>query len=85
MHLATLATLSYLVPMLTRAYEIKPFNIDLSSGVPHMKDLIQRTELPSSSVLGSAGAGIDLAWLRNRQTEWLESYDWQKEEDKLNK
>ncbi|KAG9073870.1 hypothetical protein FRC06_011097, partial [Ceratobasidium sp. 370] len=84
MHLGTLVALS-LVPVLSRAYEVKPFKIDLSARVPHMKDMIKRTELPETSVLGGAGAGINLSWLKNRQTEWLENFEWQKEEDHLNK
>ncbi|KAG9080422.1 hypothetical protein FS749_008010 [Ceratobasidium sp. UAMH 11750] len=84
MRLGTLVALC-LAPVLSRAYEVKPFKIDLSSRVPRMKDMIERTVLPERSVLGSAGAGIALTWLKNRQTEWLESFDWQKEEDHLNK
>jgi hypothetical protein len=83
MHLGILAALC-LAPALSRAYEVKPFKVDLTSRVPHMKELIKRTELPDSSVLGSAGAGINLSWLKNRQVEWLESFDWQKEEDNMN-
>ncbi|KAG8741498.1 hypothetical protein FRC10_002749 [Ceratobasidium sp. 414] len=84
MYLGTLVALCF-APVLSRAYDVQPFKIDLSSRVPHMKDMIKRTELPESSVLGTAGAGINLSWLKDRQAEWLESFDWKKEEDHLNK
>ncbi|KAF8598947.1 alpha/beta-hydrolase [Ceratobasidium sp. AG-I] len=72
-------------PLLSAAYHVRPFKIDLSSRVPHLKDLVERTHLPATSVLGSAGAGVNLAWLKNRQIEWLEKFDWEKEQNSLNK
>ena len=84
MRIATTALLSVL-PLLSAAYEIRPFRINLSSRVPHLKDLVQRTKLPATSVLGSAGAGIDLGWLKSRQADWLEKFDWEKEQASLNK
>ncbi|KAG8704360.1 hypothetical protein FRC08_002268 [Ceratobasidium sp. 394] len=84
MYLWTLVLLSCFASVFSRAYEVKPFKIDLSSRIPHMKDGIKHTVLPSSSVLGSAGKGIELAWLKDRQTEWLESYNWEEEEAKMN-
>ncbi|KAG8709446.1 hypothetical protein FRC09_000666 [Ceratobasidium sp. 395] len=85
MYLGILLSLCCLAPLFSEAYQVKPFNIDLSSRVPHMKDAIKNTVLPTSSVLGSAGKGIELAWLRDRQVEWLEGYNWKHEEEKLNR
>ncbi|KAF8598945.1 alpha/beta-hydrolase [Ceratobasidium sp. AG-I] len=73
------------LPLLSAAYEIHPFKINLSSRVSHLKDIVQRTQLPNTSVLGSAGAGIDLTWLKNRQSDWLGRFDWEKEQASLNK
>ncbi|QRV92990.1 epoxide hydrolase [Ceratobasidium sp. AG-Ba] len=70
--------------VLVSGFEVKPFKVELGSRIPHMNELIKNTMLPSSSVLGSAGKGIGLDWLKDRQTEWTEVYDWDKEEDKLN-
>ncbi|CAE6450255.1 unnamed protein product [Rhizoctonia solani] len=67
------------------SYNVKPFKVNLSSKVPHLKDLVERTKLPKSSVLGSSGAGIPLDWLKARQKEWLSEFDWNKEEDAMNK
>ncbi|KAG9121285.1 hypothetical protein FRC07_002806 [Ceratobasidium sp. 392] len=85
MYSRILVLLLCLVPTISQAYEVKPFKIDLSSRVPHMKDMIKHTVLPTGSVLGSAGKGIDLAWLKERQVEWLDNYSWEIEEEKLNK
>lgn len=82
----TFATIALcLSPVLSAGYKVHPFQIDLTSRLSHMKDLVQRTQLPSTSVLGSAGAGVDLSWLKDRQVEWLGKYDWKKEQDALNK
>ncbi|QRV78072.1 epoxide hydrolase [Ceratobasidium sp. AG-Ba] len=70
--------------VLVSGFEVKPFKVELGSRIPHMNELIKNTILPSSSVLGSAGKGIGLDWLKDRQSEWTEVYDWDKEEDKLN-
>jgi hypothetical protein len=66
-------------------YNVKPFKVDLSSRMPHLKDLVKLTKLPEASVLGKAGAGIELAWLKDRQQEWLEEFDWEKEQSAMNK
>ncbi|KAG9082412.1 hypothetical protein FS749_006855 [Ceratobasidium sp. UAMH 11750] len=85
MYLKQISTLLSLAPAILGAYDVRPFKINLSSKVPHLKDLVQRTKLPSYSVLGSAGAGISLAWLKDRQSDWLNKYDWSKEQAALNK
>ncbi|QRV92995.1 epoxide hydrolase [Ceratobasidium sp. AG-Ba] len=50
-----------------------------------MKDLIKSTKLPASSILGDAGAGIKLSWLKSRQEEWIDKFDWKREQDAMNK
>ncbi|CEL59895.1 Putative epoxide hydrolase OS=Stigmatella aurantiaca (strain DW4/3-1) GN=STAUR_4299 PE=3 SV=2 [Rhizoctonia solani AG-1 IB] len=73
------------LPSLSLGYNVKPFKVNLSSRVSHLKELVKSTELPEASVLGQAGAGIELAWLKDRQKEWLEKYDWEKEQSAMNK
>ncbi|QRV92975.1 epoxide hydrolase [Ceratobasidium sp. AG-Ba] len=85
MHLNRASTLLSLIPSVLGAYNVKPFKIDLSSKVPHMKDPIQRTKLPAYSVLGDAGAGIPLDWLKARQKGWLNSFDWNQEQAAMKK
>ncbi|CAE6385263.1 unnamed protein product [Rhizoctonia solani] len=67
------------------SYNVKPFKVNLSAKVPHLKDLVQRTKLPDYSVLGSTGAGVPLDWLKARQKDWLNKFDWSKEEAAMNK
>jgi len=86
MRLTPVFGVSAFFAMVADAYQVKPFKVDLSPSVPHMRDLIQRTHLPVSSVLSAAPqAGISLSWLRDRQTQWLDDFDWKHEEDALNK
>ncbi|CAE6444536.1 unnamed protein product [Rhizoctonia solani] len=54
------------------------------SKVSHTKDLLQRTKLPASSVLGNSGAGISLDWLKAMQNVWLNECDWSKEQTAMN-
>lgn len=65
----------------TFAYSIQPFKVDLSSRVPHMNELIRKTKLPSRSY----GPGVDLSWLKDRQSQWVKKYSWKQEEAALNK
>ncbi|KAF8598944.1 alpha/beta-hydrolase [Ceratobasidium sp. AG-I] len=81
MHLTKAAALLALVPAAFAAYNVRPFRIDLSSRVPHMNDVISRTKLPSHSY----GPGIGLAWLKDRQSEWLKDFNWKQEEAAMNK
>ncbi|KAG8701858.1 hypothetical protein FRC09_005089 [Ceratobasidium sp. 395] len=85
MHLKYISPLLSLAPIALCAYDVRPFKISLSSKLPHLKDQVQRTKLPSYSVLGNSGAGIRLSWLKARQSDWLNKYDWAKEQASLNK
>ncbi|CAE6413395.1 unnamed protein product [Rhizoctonia solani] len=73
------------LPSVTLGYDIKPFKVNLSSRVAHLKELVKLTKLPETSVLGKAGAGIDLTWLKDRQKDWVGGYDWNKEQAAMNK
>ncbi|KAJ1302233.1 hypothetical protein OPQ81_001054 [Rhizoctonia solani] len=70
---------------ITQGYEVKPFKINLSSRVPHLKELVNLTKLPATSVLGKAGAGVDLTWLKDRQKDWIGEFNWDKEQTLMNK
>ncbi|CEL61479.1 Putative epoxide hydrolase OS=Stigmatella aurantiaca (strain DW4/3-1) GN=STAUR_4299 PE=3 SV=2 [Rhizoctonia solani AG-1 IB] len=47
--------------------------------------LIQQTRLPETSILGNSGRGTELSWLRDRQKDWLERFDWVKEQKEMNR
>jgi hypothetical protein len=66
-------------------YVVQPFKISLESGVIRMKMLIQQTRLPETSILGNSGRGTELSWLRDRQKDWLERFDWVKEQKEMNR
>ncbi|KAF8754530.1 alpha beta-hydrolase [Rhizoctonia solani] len=73
------------LPGAALGYSVKPFKVDLSSRVSHLKELVKLTKLPETSVLGKAGAGTDLAWLKDRQKDWLGGYNWEQEQSAMNK
>ncbi|KAM3448620.1 hypothetical protein MY3296_007653 [Beauveria thailandica] len=63
-----------------------PFHIDLSAGVPRMLELIQASRLPDQPQYPGVGStkGIDLDVLKSLRSQWLTSFDWNKEEAYLN-
>jgi hypothetical protein len=67
------------------SFNLKPFTVDLSDGVPHMIDLAQRTELPTNSDYFDPNAGIRLEMLQSLRKELVEDFDWDAEQQKLNK
>ncbi|KAK0756232.1 hypothetical protein N5P37_011147 [Trichoderma harzianum] len=71
--------------------KISCFKIDLSHRVPHMVDMIKRTELPSSELEiainsrnDSTNTGISLSKLGSLRSQWLHDFDWEKEQLELN-
>ncbi|KAI8946654.1 alpha/beta-hydrolase [Xylaria longipes] len=76
----------------TQQSQVKPFEINLSERVPHMLDLIQNTQLPSSefvaareSTNGTLSTGISLQTLKELQSEWITGFNWDKEQASMNK
>ncbi|KAJ7884148.1 Alpha/Beta hydrolase protein [Mycena olivaceomarginata] len=67
-------------------FELKPFKIDLSSKVPHLKTLVHNTRLPAKPLYPDLGAdkGIQLYFLSSLKEEWVTSYDWDAEQATLN-
>lgn len=72
---------------LRNEYHLQPFHIDLSSRVPRMLDHIKDTKLPAQPVYTNTGtsAGISLSLLESFRTEWLTSFDWDREQADMNK
>ncbi|CAE6454093.1 unnamed protein product, partial [Rhizoctonia solani] len=81
---SSLAVILSLFSGTTLGYDVNPFEIRLNSEASRMKMLVQQTRLPKTSVLGDSGSGVDLSWLRARQTDWSENFDWEKEQRKMN-
>lgn len=85
-----------LVPALAAATPLNPsvksFRIDLSDRVPHMLDLIRRTQLPltevpaaKESMNSSLSSGISLSTLKSMKEDWITRFDWNKEQAIMNK
>lgn len=68
-------------------FNLKPFVINLSGGVPRMLDLVKQTRLPSQPEYSGLGpsAGIALDVLERLQTQWTDGFDWGREEAIMNK
>jgi hypothetical protein len=66
---------------------VEPFVIDLSTGVPRLRELVENTKLPDAPEYAHLAdtAGIDLEVLNSMRTQWLSTFDWQKEQEELNR
>jgi hypothetical protein len=71
---------------------VKPFHINLGHRVPHMLELIKRTQLPASEIAAvkastnsSLSSGLPLSTLKSLKEEWVDKFDWNKEQAALNK
>ncbi|EXL55716.1 hypothetical protein FOCG_06266 [Fusarium oxysporum f. sp. radicis-lycopersici 26381] len=67
------------------SFDLKPFTINLSHGVPHMIDLAKRTNLPTNGDYLAPDAGIPLQTLVSLRNELIGNFDWEAEQRKLNK
>ncbi|KAI1118290.1 alpha/beta-hydrolase [Nemania sp. NC0429] len=72
--------------------QVKPFEIDLSQGVPHMLDLIRNTRLPSSDYVAATestndtvSTGMPLHTLKDLRNKWVSDFNWDKEQASINK
>ncbi|KAF7340180.1 putative epoxide hydrolase [Mycena venus] len=65
---------------------VQPFRIDLSAGIPHLEALVKNTNLPSTPLYPGAGIefGIQLDFLQDLKTQWVEGYNWTEQEAELN-
>ncbi|KAF7367408.1 Epoxide hydrolase domain protein [Mycena sanguinolenta] len=65
---------------------VEPFRIDLAHELPRMKALVQNTRLPVTALYPAAGIefGIRLDFLHDLQVEWLNEFNWTKQEAALN-
>ncbi|KAJ7293905.1 Alpha/Beta hydrolase protein [Mycena rebaudengoi] len=86
--LLTLLATALAVPLLNNntQFHVQPFQINLSKEIPHLQALVKNTRLPRKELYPGAGInfGIQLEFLRDLRTEWLDEFDWVKEEAELN-
>lgn len=73
--------------LVNNGFAPKKFTVNLSAGVPRMMDLVRETRLPSASEFSGLGnsSGIALNVLESLRTQWLEGFNWNREEAALNK
>ncbi|KAJ7766927.1 Alpha/Beta hydrolase protein [Mycena olivaceomarginata] len=74
------------VVTVTATAAVQPFRIDLAKGLPHLEALVKNTNLPSEPLYPGAGEdfGVQLDFLRDLKTQWVEGYDWTEQEAELN-
>ncbi|KAJ7795701.1 Alpha/Beta hydrolase protein [Mycena olivaceomarginata] len=74
------------VATVTATTAVHPFRIDLVKGLPHLEALVKNTNLPSEPLYPGAGEdfGVQLDFLRDLKTQWVEGYDWAEQEAELN-
>ncbi|KAJ7356823.1 Alpha/Beta hydrolase protein [Mycena albidolilacea] len=67
-------------------FDLKPFKIDLTGGIPRLKSLVNSTRLPAMAIYPDAGTdkGIELETLRELRTEWATTFDWEVQQAELN-
>ncbi|UKZ55950.1 hypothetical protein TrVGV298_009774 [Trichoderma virens] len=76
----------------TKELRISPFKIDLSHRIPHMIDLLKRTQLPSNDLEiavdsrnVTTSTGTSLSKIESLRSQWLHNFDWEKEQLELNR
>ncbi|KAJ7356645.1 Alpha/Beta hydrolase protein [Mycena albidolilacea] len=74
------------VATVTATAAVQPFRINLAKGLPHLEALVKNTNLPSEPLYPGAGEdfGVQLDFLRDLKTQWVEGYDWVEQEAELN-
>ncbi|KAJ7092524.1 Alpha/Beta hydrolase protein [Mycena crocata] len=69
-----------------KSFKLRPFKIDLGAQIPRLHSLVNNTLLPEKELYPAAGPvfGIGLDTVRELKDEWLHSYNWSSEQEKLN-
>lgn len=71
----------------TGRFALQPLRVDLSSHVPRMLELVNSTMLPEQPMYPGLGSsmGIDLDVLKSLKDQWLKDFDWDKEQEDMNR
>ncbi|KAJ7782360.1 Alpha/Beta hydrolase protein [Mycena maculata] len=72
--------------MASNRFDLKPFTINLSSEIPRLTALVKKARLPAEALYPGVGPdkGIELDFLRELRSEWVEKFDWEKQQAELN-
>jgi hypothetical protein len=68
------------------SFNLTPFSINLSSGIPRLRALVNSTRLPSKPLYLTVGQekGIELDVLEDLRSNWLHSFNWETQQAELN-
>ncbi|KAF7371189.1 putative epoxide hydrolase [Mycena sanguinolenta] len=88
---ASLTVGSYFIVALAAAssinnpFDVTPFTVNLSAEIPRLKSLVKNTRLPTKALyFVGADKGIELDVLRQLQTEWATTFDWETQQLEFN-
>ncbi|KAJ7245774.1 Alpha/Beta hydrolase protein [Mycena rebaudengoi] len=81
-----LAAIATSVATMDNKFNLKPFGVNLTSGVPRLKALVENTRLPAKPLYPTVGQekGIELDVLDCLRSDWLHSFDWETQHAELN-
>ena len=66
--------------------QITPFRIDIpEADIEDLRQRLRQTRWPEPETVGDWSQGVPLAYLRELCEYWLESYDWRRCEESLNR
>ncbi|KAJ7239609.1 Alpha/Beta hydrolase protein [Mycena haematopus] len=66
-------------------FNLKPFTVNLTAEIPHFKTLVENTRLPTKALYPvGPDQGIELDVLRQLKTEWVTTFDWEKQQSEFN-
>ncbi|KAJ7769699.1 Alpha/Beta hydrolase protein [Mycena maculata] len=68
------------------SFNLQPFKIDLTGGIPRSNALANNTRLPETALYPDVGQnkGIEVDFLRELRNDWVESFDWETQQTELN-
>jgi hypothetical protein len=67
------------------SFNLTPFSINLSSGIPRLMALVNNTRLPAEPLYPvGQEKGIELDVLKDLRSNWLHTFDWETQQAELN-
>ncbi|KAJ7788969.1 Alpha/Beta hydrolase protein [Mycena leptocephala] len=68
------------------SFHLTPFSINLTSGIPRLRALVNSTRLPAKPLYPTVGQekGIELDVLEDLRSNWLHSFNWETQQAELN-
>lgn len=69
------------------AFNLQPFQFNISDRLPRMYEQLRETKLPDEPQYPGVGAtkGIDLDVLKSLRDQWLNEYNWEQDQEYLNR